>query len=431
MTARGYPDCDATSPNGRYRLEARSPHNGTVPHRNGQFATEAEYGFAYRDHQSHFRYQLLDTATGNEVVWERWQAQTEDSPDEVVVSDDGWSILRVCGYRPEVIAVTPTGRDALRVVVADADQTEQEALAGIVNRGPNARRWCPNTLSFTTAGSFWTGNSWRYFVTALDTRYFVWRSARGARLIIDLDGEELVTEDEARDTGLEPHFVERESADALQMLSKFAQQLDAIRTALASDSADKWRQEPLKGIWGNSSGLVLAAAHKLTSAVPYLRALEPLACDEYSTSSRAFADRHSLDAQWPRRLVQHALRAVDEEPMGYAAFYFEGDDSKRLTVPECVANRHERAKQLTRNLSALDVLQLLGAPDFVSRYSRSVGTQFEWAEHWEYDFRTAAGWMTLRIGWGDGADRGRILAITEGPAAWLESDERANELFRY
>lgn len=429
MTARRYPDRDATSPNGRYQLEARAPHNGTIPYRDGRFAGATERAHQHPDLHE-FRYQLLDTATGNEVVWERWQHR-EDSPAELVVGDEAWSIICVCDFNPEVIAVTPTGRDALRIVVASDARTEQEALLGIVARGANARRWCPNTLYFTKTGSFWTGNSWRYFLSAFGTRYFVWRSARGARLIIDLDAEELVTEEDARDTGLETYFVERESADALQMLSQFVQRLDAIRTALASDKLDKWYQEPLQGIWNCSSALVLAAAHRIRAAVPLLRALETLHWPGPMTGTYAFSSPLWLHSSGSVRLVQHVLRILDEEPLGVAAYSFkEGlsdPNATRVPAPECVPNRRERTRHLTREASAFDVLQLLGAPDHVTRSSRKVGTVYEWTEHWEYDFRTATGWVTLRISWGDSADRGRIVEFAEGPAAWLESDEpRAN-----
>jgi hypothetical protein len=40
MTAIYYPDCEATSDNGRYTLEARSPHNGTIPYRGGRLTWE-------------------------------------------------------------------------------------------------------------------------------------------------------------------------------------------------------------------------------------------------------------------------------------------------------------------------------------------------------------------------------------------------------
>ena len=112
MTAIFYPDRDATSFDGRFRLEARSPHNGTIPHRDGRPASAEEYEFKYKDHQREFRVQLL-TPDGC-VVWERWQEPGEDSPHELVVSDDGWSVIRTHGFRPEVIAVEPNALQAVQ-----------------------------------------------------------------------------------------------------------------------------------------------------------------------------------------------------------------------------------------------------------------------------------------------------------------------------
>src|SRR4051794_3919560 len=126
MTAIFYPDCEATSPNGKFRLEARSPHNGMINHQDGRTPSEDEYAFKYRDYQRDFRYQLVDTTStslasqlfgkkGGHVVWERWQERREDSPHELIVSDEGWSILRTHGFNPELIAVSPEGRDVVRV----------------------------------------------------------------------------------------------------------------------------------------------------------------------------------------------------------------------------------------------------------------------------------------------------------------------------
>src|SRR4051812_14499864 len=111
MTAIFYSDCEATSDGGRFTLEARSPHNGTIRHRDGRKPSEKEFGFKYREHQSEFRYRLLDHAphrslgrlvgvTGPRVVWERWQPKREDSPHELIVSDDGWAVIRTHGFAP-------------------------------------------------------------------------------------------------------------------------------------------------------------------------------------------------------------------------------------------------------------------------------------------------------------------------------------------
>ena len=125
MTTVYYPDRDARSPDGRFLLEGRSPHNGTIAHRDGSSA-EGEFGITYREHQSGFRYRLLDTSRRGSarVVWERWQDAPENSPHELHASDHGWSVIRTHGTRPKVIAVNPAGRDAVRVRVVgplDAD----------------------------------------------------------------------------------------------------------------------------------------------------------------------------------------------------------------------------------------------------------------------------------------------------------------------
>jgi hypothetical protein len=83
MTAIFYPDCQTTSPGRQFTLEARSPHNGTIPQRNGRKPSPDEFACKYREHQSEFRYRLLDNSRHafrrllskdrRRVVWERWQ----------------------------------------------------------------------------------------------------------------------------------------------------------------------------------------------------------------------------------------------------------------------------------------------------------------------------------------------------------------------
>jgi hypothetical protein len=76
MTDIAYPDCWAVSPNGRLRLEARSPYNGTIGGRNRQSIGKRVFRLQYRVHQDEFRYQLIETARGwttdvAAVIWER------------------------------------------------------------------------------------------------------------------------------------------------------------------------------------------------------------------------------------------------------------------------------------------------------------------------------------------------------------------------
>ena len=126
MTAIFFPDCEATSNSGRFRIEARSPHNGTILRRNGTKPKDA-FEFKYRQHQTEFRYRLLDDQLSDVgIAWERFQTGKEDSPHELVVSDDGWTIIRTHGFKPELIAVGLNGRDVLRVGLESEDGEETE-----------------------------------------------------------------------------------------------------------------------------------------------------------------------------------------------------------------------------------------------------------------------------------------------------------------
>src|SRR5687768_15650692 len=114
MTAINYPDCFTTSPTGRFRFVARSPDNAPNPEADGRQPSLDRSAFG--GFQSDFRYRLIDNAT-DAVVWERRQCRRQDSPSELVVSDEGWSVTRTHGFAPEVVARTPKGRVAVRVVV--------------------------------------------------------------------------------------------------------------------------------------------------------------------------------------------------------------------------------------------------------------------------------------------------------------------------
>ncbi|MBN9521107.1 hypothetical protein J0H58_21740 [bacterium] len=99
MTAIFYPDCSTTSDGGRYTLEARSPHNGSIPCQDGRMPAD-DFPTMYRQLQRDFRYRLLDNqeaeparTDGMGVVWERWQPRRENSPHELLVSPDGWAVI--------------------------------------------------------------------------------------------------------------------------------------------------------------------------------------------------------------------------------------------------------------------------------------------------------------------------------------------------
>jgi hypothetical protein len=439
MTAIVYADCEATSPNGKYTLEARSPHNGTINHKDGRPPSEDEYGFKYRDHQSEFRYRLIDNTRSGSVLWERWQERGEDSPHEVVVSDEGWSILRTHGFKPELVAVSLEGKDVIRVRIGgpkDEDTEEEDADEAEADRRPqrgNSHLWRAAHLQFTTAGCYWTAHSWRYFFTFNKVNYFVWRPSWGQRLVIDLTNAALLGEEEQGGAALSLAMREAETQAACTLLSDLAVQTTEIQRLLARrrEDSDAETQNPLlERLRHATAAIHLAGVHRVARSVPLLRRFEEIDRASYSTSSTAMGYGWSVEAQYFRPILHHTLRLLGEEPQGFAAYHFT-NEAGRFPVPERVVNRRELAASLNLSMVAEQVLRMLGSPDHVRKESHKAGKFYRWTEDWDYDFRVDEQWVTLRITWEEDNRKGRIARFEEVPSPWLHSDQREADILRF
>lgn len=450
MTAIFYPDCRATSPCGTFVLEARSPHNGTIPRRDGHSATDADYGFKYRSHQHEFRYRLLafpgdpSEAGGGRgrVVWERWQDKGEDSPHELVVADDGWSAIRTHGFRPEVIVVSPTGHDTVRVRIADAtddedaevDPSDTRPASGTV---PNLS-WPAKHLSHSTAGSYWAGHSWPYFLRWAGNPYFVWRTYWGDRLVIDLAHAAIASLAGDPTAAFREAMDEEEKQGVLALLTDLSGHLPEVEGLVArrrsgeddeEGELEPWR-EKLRRV---TSALHLAGIHRVRDAIPHLRGWEPVDCPSYSTGTTAFGRGWWVQVQHFRPILRQSLRLLGEQPRGFPAYYFQQTPDKvRLAVAERPGVAHEQAAGLRDTLSTHEVLDLLGTPDHILRRSHPVGRGlYKWTEEWEYDSLLAGRWITLRITWEEAGRVGRIGRVEEVGPYWLEDDSRATELLSH
>ncbi len=451
MTAVYYPDCSATSPDGRLLLEARSPHNGTIGRRDDGAPAGDEFPIQFRLHQREFRYQLIDTAAGGRVVWERWQPQDEDSPHELLVSDDGWSILRTHGFRPEVIAVTPDGRDALRVLVVhppqDRNVDEEQALAAAAARRDGISvAWSCDTIDDTTAGSSWSLDAWPAFFRVHDKPFFAWRTALGQRLVIDLAGARVVPDDEHAQPDLARALDEAEQRGAMALLRELTPRLEEIQQVIAraeaTDADDEAEQaetellhrSPVRHV---SAAILLAGAHCIRDCVPLLRAWERVDLPTSITGSFAMGEGWYVQSQWYRPYVQHALRLLGEQPAPYPAYTFrtnedgdaDDDDRQTFPAPPRPADLPERVASIGEHHTARDVLAALGVPDFVDTEAHEQPNHlYRWTEDWEYDFRDAGAgggaWTTLRITWAEAQPAGRIVRIERFPAEWLRTNER-------
>ena len=284
MTAIFYPDCHTISPSGRFTLEARSPHNGTITHRDGRPASDDEFGFKYREHQNAFRYRLL-SANGS-VAWERFQGLGEDSPHEVLVSEGIWSIIRTHGFRPEVIAVDPIGRDVMRIRVrGDAAEHNDEATTPTFD-------WSTSSMSFTTAGLYWISHSWRYFFEYEGRPYFAWRASAGERLVLDFAGGRLVPEREQERTLLGRALVAEETRGVTELLVGLSPVMAEVRAVLTiprrKDEDEEVKPHPLaEKVRHVTAAFHLVGVHRIADCIPHLREWESIDCPSYSMSSIA------------------------------------------------------------------------------------------------------------------------------------------------
>ncbi len=97
-------------------------------------------------------------------------------------------------------------------------------------------------------------------------------------------------------------------------------------------------------------------------------------------------------------------------------------------MAECIRNRRDRAGQVSSEMSAEDVLRLLGSPDFVKQPFYEDDTRRRWTEEiWEYDFLIGSKWVTWRLTWKERT----IASIKEVDPYWLRSDEREQEYLRF
>lgn len=422
MTAIYYADRVARSPNGRYQLEARSPDNGTILQRDGKRSTG--FGAQYRQHQSNFRYRLLELPHGR-VVWERWQPRGEDSPGELIVSSDGWSVIRTHGFRQEVIAVRPDGADSLRVRVEPPwkNPNRDEGTGDVPTF-----EWVAERMVDSSAGYYWASHSWRYFVRINRDPHFVWRTSWGDRFVLDLE----------RATPVQPspelyrHLDEAERRGVEKRLKQLASQMVAVKAWLSRGETEQ-EGPPVYdelGEWIESAtaAIHLAGVHGIAACIPSLLAWEPIDFPSCSTGSLAFGMDRSVCQKCYRPIVRHSLRRLGQEPGPYPAYSFVKDwDGPAFRAPATVPNRAEKLAAVRCPMTAQEVLQTLGPPDHVGR---AFGDDLP-LEQWEYDARQDGGWFTKYIQWEYAKNASSMVAILDGPEGRAVSDDRANEILDF
>ena len=321
--------------------------------------------------------------------------------------------MRTHGFSPEAIALSPMGKEKIRVQISGCGSEH--------SREPRKSKtpvfdWTPLCLSSTTAGLFWSENSWPYFCRWQDSPYFVWRCSTGERLVLDLERGRFVTEAQQAEPSLTALFIREERNGAYSLLEELSKRMPDISEFLARKDTEKESgsaAEDLKEkLFLVKSALNLIRVHRMVECTPFLRDWEILNCPSWQTSSHALMG-WSIQEQRFRPLIHHTLRLLGMEPLGYSAYTFRSHREEYYTVPEHIPNRHERLKKINDSMPAEEVLLAVGSPDFAFTQSREESKRFIWSENWEYDFVESGCWKTLRLVWEDRNDTSRMVRLQE------------------
>lgn len=334
-----YSDIHVRSSSGQYQVDATSPDN------RGKVENIVPF-------QASFTYKCVDTLSGK-TIWTRKQAMEkpqrlskdstfefaspkEISPVAIYVSDRGTTLIRTGA--DELIVVSHQGKDVGKVeLLADAF-TEAEY-----------ERFMHKTL----AGPLWTGLSAWYFLNVPGGEMFVVRPWWGRRIFVDVNRGKLSRSSEA----LIAAAVEREKA--------------LVMDALIS------KKEPNDYELSKSDAAYLSGVLKLKKAIPLLKTLEESTYLRGCTyGGRSFGEDfnnevnpHSYCTYWLRQVVQLSLRrlGVVPKPLPCHAFELEKNGKSIPFVPPALEHpRHEAVQKVKVGMSAKEVLNHIGIPDFVS-----------------------------------------------------------------
>lgn len=403
-TDRFFRDITEVSPNGRFTLEAKSPDNAKAP----------DDGYRSRAFQASFVYTLKDKATGK-VIWKRHQPMTppetpndflfpkEGSPTQIFLADNGLTVIR--SDWDEYIIVDITGKELGRVKFLDQALTKKEKA---------------EFVSMSSAGPCWSGYALQYFIMHESSPYFVIRPWWGRRVFIDLTAAQVVNETPRLARAAE----NRERIDILANLKRGAD-------AQTRYEKTKVRTRPESDCGCESDDALLAATYHAgrmggKDAVPLLKILQrsdytgsfTITSGDSASIPEGKANPYSYRTYTLRRLAHLSLRRLGRAPEELPIIEFDlirrkGPSTPYLPKPRDM-NRAANIGKLHAGMDTEQVLELLGAPDFIDSGS------------WEYDVDMIPS-RTLVLKWKKGLIEAPEIIL---PARWSTGFSRDHEVIR-
>ncbi len=388
-------DCSATSPSGRYKVEAKKPHNSRKP------------GEPNRS-DSIFTYTCYDTQA-KKLLWSRKQATAAPKPtgkDEPIAKPPANEPKPINVYSPVEMYVSDSGWTAVRELRGDltwlnsAGESRQiRMIEEALTPEEKEQKVCPSDV-----GPIWMEYSIWYFLDVDQAQLFVVRPWWGRRIVVDLGSGRLLPVTESILNAAAPV----ENAYVIKQLGRGSPK------PVGSDYS-KYNAAMV--------GAYLAGALKITEAIPRLRELEK--SDIYSGSvGRGATDQNELENPAPynfepnplRQFAQLSLRRLAQTPCQLPVYGFEIYHKGEIMIergdPLKVA-RDAVAAQVATGMGTKAVLSTIGSPDLV-----------DWDSRWHYDIDAAEPY-TLILTW----EETRLVDIERiSPPEWKSGLDRDENL---
>lgn len=346
MTFIGYPNIEAVSDNGQFRVEI----------------TGSPVDDFFRD-QGNFVYRLYDS---NRLVWE-WHGDKhhfDDYPHDAWVSNEGWVVVRTHEwFHGGLLVISPEGKPVLRQMHR---KLIESSPPGFLDDEPY------EYMGDSSAGPFWARSAFAFFVENEGRKYWCIRTWWGRRVIIDLAGAKVCPPDALPTEmlqGIECNHVLKVLSERMDRLENEGERI------LDEKEYHSYRllAVPVKTASYQAGWL------KEKKAVPYLRRLEHI----HIIGPRGFMEWGHLNILIFRQVAKLSLLRMGIEPQWIAHYLFE-QAAGFYKFPQDIP--HHGVSALKSGMTQKEVLQVLGAPDFISG-------------DWDYDVFYQDKMMTTRIKW--------------------------------
>jgi len=260
-----------------------------------------------------------------------------------------------------------------------------------------------------------------YFLTLDGKPHFAIRTWWDERLLVDLDAAKQVPV-RGREAALEA----AEKAFVLETLASAKKSLKDHESALLRLTDVLLGDGPLEQRWKNLAAAHLAGRMKLKEAIPHLHAIEAMGEVDSCTTGDYGEDGPKEGEVSPanyctielRRVVHLSLRRLGERAGHYPVTTFHPEGSKEaIEAADKTKPRAEKVSALELGMSPMDVIKLMGAPDYVER-GHATHPEGRWVHLWRYDIDADAPYSLL-LAWKD-RKVARIERLT--PALWRGDD---------